>query len=105
MILQTPMFSLSRSNNSKSAAGYLITSINVLVFDPAVLDLPGQVLVASATGVASVRSCPNLPPCLADPMPGISRMVPLLAKAKPIRNDSYVPIITYLRRENIVVKM
>jgi len=35
-----------------------------------------------AIGVASVRSCQKLPPCLIKPMPAGSEMDPLLPKAK-----------------------
>lgn len=84
---------------SKFAAGYLITSVKVPAYDPDVLGLRGQALLTGTTGVVSVKSCPNFPPCLAEPMPDISRMVPLLAKAEPIRNDSNGPVITNVRRE------
>ena len=46
-----------------------------------------------ATGVASVRSCWKLPPCLTEPMPAGSKTDPLLAKVKPISAS----VITYLR--------
>ncbi|KAJ7416605.1 disrupted in schizophrenia 1 protein-like protein [Willisornis vidua] len=49
-----------------------------------------KVLVpGGAARVASVRSCQKLPQCLMEPMPAGSRMgFLLLAKAKPVRNDS-----------------
>ncbi|RMC12010.1 hypothetical protein DUI87_11143 [Hirundo rustica rustica] len=37
-----------------------------------------------AIGVASMRRCQTLPPCLTETMPGSSKADPLLAKAKPI---------------------
>jgi len=43
-----------------------------------VVGLRGKVLVAK--GVASVRSCEKLPPCLIEPVPASSAMDPLLAK-------------------------
>lgn len=84
---------------SKSVAGYLIISINMLAYDPAVLGLHGQVLVTGDTGMASVRSCPNFPPYLATS--GISWMVPLLAKAEPIR--MYLPY-TFKKGKNLLLK-
>jgi len=51
-----------------------------------------------ATGLASVRSCEKLPPCLTEPVPVGSKMYPLLAKAKPISDGGSASVITYLRR-------
>ena len=48
-----------------------------------------------ATGVASVRSCQKLPPCLTEPMPAGSKTDPLLAKAEPISNGGSTSGITY----------
>jgi len=41
-----------------------------------------------ATGVASVRSCEKLPPCLIKPVPAGSKTDPPLAKAKTISNSA-----------------
>ena len=61
------------------------------------MDLHGKVLIAGrATGVASVRSCEKLPPCLIKPVPAGSKMDPPLAKAKPISNGGSTSMITYL---------
>jgi len=49
-----------------------------------------------AIGVASVRRCEKLPPCLIKPVPAGSKTDPLLCKAKPI--SKVAPVITYLRR-------
>ena len=49
-----------------------------------------------ATGVASVRSCRKLPPCLTEPMPAGSKMDPLLDKAEPIINGGSTFGIMYL---------
>ena len=49
-------------------------------------------------GVASVRSCWKLPPCLTEPMPAGSKMDPLLAKAEPISDGGHASRIMYLRR-------
>jgi len=51
-----------------------------------------------ATGVASVRSCEKLPPCLIKPVPASSKMDPPLAKAKPISDGGSASGITQLRR-------
>jgi len=51
-----------------------------------------------AIGVASVRSCKKLSPCLIKPVPDCSKMDPLLAKAKPISNSGSASVITQLRR-------
>ena len=48
-----------------------------------------------AIGVASVRRCEKLPPCLIEPVPASSKMDPPLAKAKPM----VVASLSYLRRE------
>lgn len=57
------------------------------------LDLCSQVLVVAAPGVASVRSCQKLPPCLTEPMLTVSR--PTLAKAVRGREGS-ASVITLL---------
>lgn len=49
--------------------------------------------------MVSVRTCQKLPLCLIKPMPADSRMILLLAKAEPIRNDNNVSVITYVRRK------
>ena len=46
--------------------------------------------MGGGTGLASVRSCEKLPPCLIKPVP--------LAKAKPISKCGSASVITYLRR-------
>lgn len=51
-----------------------------------------------ATGVASVRRCQKLPPCLREPMTAGSKMDLPLAKAEPISNGGIATVITYLRR-------
>jgi len=51
-----------------------------------------------AVGVASVRSCQKLPPCLMEPVPASSKMDPQLAKAKPISDGGSTSGITQLRR-------
>jgi len=63
---------------------------------PRVMGLHGEVLVAGgggggAIGVASVRSCEMLSPCLIRPVLPGSVMDPLLAKAKPI-SDGDTPL-------------
>ena len=64
-----------------------------------VVGLHGKVLVAGwAIGVASVRSCEKLPPCLIKPVPASSKMDPPLAKAKPISDGGSASVITDLRR-------
>jgi len=58
-----------------------------------------------AIGVASVRSCHKLPPCLTEPVADGSKMDPPLAKSKPISNSGSASVITYLRRgKKTVVK-
>ena len=47
-----------------------------------------------AIGVASVRSCKKLPPCLIKPVPAGSKMDPPLAKAKPISDGGSTSVIT-----------
>jgi len=59
--------------------------------------LCGKVLVAGSMGLASVRSCQKLPPCLIKPVPASSQMDPPLVKAKPISNGDSTSVITYLR--------
>jgi len=60
------------------------------------MGLSGKVLVAGgAIGVASVRNCEKLLPCLIRPVPAGSRMDPLLAKGKPISNGASASGITY----------
>jgi len=49
-----------------------------------------------ATGLAFVRRCQKLPPCLTEPVPAGSRMDLLLAKAKTISDSGRVSEITYL---------
>jgi len=51
-----------------------------------------------AIGVASVRSCEKLPPCLIEPIPGGSKTDPPLPKAKPISDGGSTSGITYLSR-------
>jgi len=61
--------------------------------------LHGKVLVVGETiGVASMRSCEKLPPCLMKPVPAGSKMDLLLAKAKPISDGGRASVITDLRR-------
>jgi len=48
-----------------------------------------------ATGVALVRSCEKLPPCLTEP--DGSKMDLPLAKAKPVSNGGSVSVIVYLK--------
>jgi len=52
--------------------------------------LHGKVLVAGGIGVASVRSCEKLPPCLIEPVPAGSKTVLPLAKAKPVSEGMVV---------------
>ena len=50
------------------------------------------------TGVAAVRTCSNLPPCPAEPIPAASKTDPLLAKAEPLSDSGSASVtITYLR--------
>jgi len=64
------------------------------------MGLHGKVLVVGgAIGVASVRSCEKLPPCLIKPVPAGSKMDPPPPKAKPISNSGSTSVITYLRKE------
>ena len=51
-----------------------------------------------AIGVASVRSCEKLPPCLIKPVPAGSKTDSSLAKAKPISDSGSTSVITHLRR-------
>jgi len=51
-----------------------------------------------AIGVASVRSCEKLPPCLIKPVPAGSKTALLLVKAKPVSNGGSASVTTYLRR-------
>jgi len=51
-----------------------------------------------AVGLASVRSCEKLPPCLLKPGPAGSKTDPPLAKAKPSSEGGSASGITYLRR-------
>lgn len=53
----------------------------------------------STTGVAFVRSFQRVPQGPSQPMPASSRMDPLLAKTKPIRNDRNTSVITDLKRK------
>ena len=54
-----------------------------------------------AVGVASVRSCEKLPPCLIKPVPAGSKMDPLLDKAKPISIGGKASVITGLKGKNL----
>jgi len=53
---------------------------------------------AGAIGVASVRSCEKLPPCLTEPVPAgtlaLCASLALWAKAKPISDDGSASVIT-----------
>jgi len=51
-------------------------------------------LAERAIGVASVRNCEKLPPCLIKPEPAGSRTDPPLAKAKPISDGGSASGIT-----------
>lgn len=51
-----------------------------------------------ATEVASGRSFQRLPTCPTEPISGCSRTDLPLSKAGPVRNDSYMSVITNLRR-------
>jgi len=62
------------------------------------MDLRGKVLVGGAIGMASVRRCKKLPPCLTKPVPAGSKTDLLLAKAKPISDSARASVITYSRR-------
>lgn len=42
---------------------------------------------------------PEASPCLAEPIPGGSKMDMLLAKAEPVRNDSNASVLTDLKRK------
>jgi len=57
--------------------------------------------VGGAIGVAAVRSCQKLPPCLIDPVPAGSQTDPLLAKGKPVSDGGRASGITELRRGKI----
>jgi len=58
--------------------------------------LRGKVLGSKAAiGVASVRSCQKLPPCLIKPMPVSTKVDLLLPEAKPISSGSSASGITY----------
>jgi len=60
------------------------TGLPLLCFHD-VTGLHGKVLVVGgAIGVASVRSCEKLLPCLIKPVPAGSKTDPPLAKAKPV---------------------
>jgi len=64
-----------------------------------VMGVLGEDLVAGGTiGVASVRSCRKLPPCLIRPVPDGSKTDLLLPKAKPISDGGSTSGITYFRR-------
>jgi len=64
------------------------------------MGLRGKGLVArGATGVAYVRSCEKLPPCLIKPLQAGSKTDLLLPKAKPISDSGSASVITYLRKE------
>ncbi|XP_059725656.1 ceramide synthase 4-like isoform X6 [Haemorhous mexicanus] len=52
-----------------------------------------------ATEVASVRSCQNLPPYPAEPIPGGSKLNVPLAKAGPVRNGGNTSVIADLKRK------
>jgi len=51
-----------------------------------------------AIGVASVRSCEKLPPCLIKPVPAGSKMDLMLAKTKEVSDSGSASVVTYLRR-------
>jgi len=51
-----------------------------------------------AVGVASVRTCEKLPPCLIKPVAVGSKTDPLLAKAKPVSDGGSPSVITCLGR-------
>lgn len=51
-----------------------------------------------ATGMAFLRNCQKLPPCLIEPMPAISKMDLSVAKVEPITDGSSTSGITDLRR-------
>jgi len=55
-------------------------------------------VAGGAIGVASVRSCEKVLPCLIKPVPASSKTDLPLAKAKPISNGGSTSVITYLRR-------
>ena len=57
-----------------------------------------------STGLASVRSCQKLPPCLTEPMPAGAKMDLLLAKTEPSSNGGSPSGITRLRRKKPCVK-
>jgi len=56
-----------------------------------------------ATGVASVRSCKKLPPCLIKTVSASSKTDPPLPKAKPISNNGSASVITCLRRGRKII--
>lgn len=64
---------------------------------------PGSGSSRGATGVASVRSCQNLPLCPTEPMPASCRMNPPLAKDEPINNSGNILRLTDLGMEKITV--
>jgi len=51
-----------------------------------------------AIGVASVRSCEKLPPCLIKPVLAGSKTDPPLAKVKPINDGGRASVTVHLRR-------
>lgn len=53
--------------------------------------------------MASVRSWQKLPPCPSEPVQASSRMDPLLAKTKPVRNERSTSVITDLKRKEKVI--
>jgi len=62
------------------------------------MGLQGKVLVVwEVIGVASVRSCEKVPPCLIKPVPTGSKRDLSLAKAKTISDGGSASLITYLR--------
>jgi len=55
-------------------------------------------LYGGATGVASMRRCQELPPCLTEPMAAGCMTELLLAEAKMVSGRDSTSVITYLRR-------
>lgn len=62
-----------------------------------------QALVAAGvgTGVASVKSCQNLPLCPVQPVAGVPMMTPPL-KAGQFRNGGNTSVTTYSRRRRTI---
>lgn len=49
------------------------------------------------TGVFSMSSCQNLPPCPEELLPADSKKDVLMAKAEPVRSGGNAPVIAQLR--------